>query len=66
MRATLTLRQVAEELGVSVPTVAAAIRAGQIYAIRVGHRLRVPREALEQLLAMPRGVAVRKKPDGSR
>lgn len=47
---TLSLRDLAEVLGVSYSTVYAMVRGGSIPAVRVGRQYRVPRSALNQVL----------------
>jgi excisionase family DNA binding protein len=47
----LTVEQVAEILSVGRGTAYEAVRAGQIPCVRVGRCIRIPRHALEQMLA---------------
>ncbi len=49
-RQTLTVEEVATILGISRNGTYEAIRRGEIPALRLGRRLVVPRQALEQLL----------------
>lgn len=42
-RATITMREAAEILGVDARTVSGAVRAGDIPAVRVGRRVLIPR-----------------------
>ena len=49
-RATLTIEETAELLGVSRGSAYEAARSGQIPVLRVGRRLLVPRQALDQML----------------
>ena len=52
---TLTVEEVAAVLRIGRSTAYAAARSGEIPAVRVGHRLLVPRAALERWLAEPGG-----------
>jgi excisionase family DNA binding protein len=51
-RATYTVREASERLGVSPGTLYAAIRAGELddVVVRIGRAIRLPRARLEQLL----------------
>ena len=53
LRATLTVAEAAQVLGIGRSAAYAASRSGQIPVLRVGRRLLVPRAALEALLAAP-------------
>ncbi len=53
LRATLTVAEAAQVLGIGRSAAYAASRAGQIPVLRVGRRLLVPRAALEALLEAP-------------
>lgn len=50
-RATLTVNETAELLGISYSSLVRAINRGDIPAIRIGHRTQIPRHFIEQLLA---------------
>ena len=49
-RLTLTVVEVAAQLGISRNAAYEAIRLGQIRSIRIGRRILVPRQALEEML----------------
>ena len=49
-RATLSVHETAEWLGLNVKSVYAGIRAGQIPSVRIGGRVLVSKAALERLL----------------
>ena len=49
-RATYTIEEVAEILGIGRSSAYQAVRAGDIPTIKVGRRLLVPRAALERML----------------
>lgn len=49
-KATLTVEQAAEYLGISRGSAYAAVRTGEIPHVRIGSRILVPRAALEHLL----------------
>lgn len=53
MRRTLTVDEAAAELGVSRSLAYAAVRSGQLPAVRVGRRLLISRAALDALLGGP-------------
>lgn len=48
---TMSVREAAAELGLGVAAIYSAVRDGTIPAIRVGRRIRVPRQVVERLLA---------------
>lgn len=50
-RATLTVAETAELLGIALGTAYRGVRSGALPAVRVGGRYLVPREALSRLLA---------------
>ena len=49
-RQTLTADEVAEILGVAVPTVYAAVKRGELPAVRIGDRVLIPKNALQRML----------------
>ena len=52
-RLTLTVEEAAATLGISRASAYEGVRRGEIPAIRIGRRVRVPRVALDRLLSMP-------------
>ncbi len=56
-RATYTIEEAAEILGIGRSSAYQAVRTGQIPTLRVGRRLLVPRVALERLLEREPGKA---------
>lgn len=50
-RQTVTVEEAARALGIGRGTAYEAVRRGEIPAIRLGKRLVVPKQAIEQLLA---------------
>jgi excisionase family DNA binding protein len=52
LRATLTVDEAAQTIGIGRVSTYAAIRCGQIPSVRFGKRLLVPRAALEKLLSV--------------
>jgi excisionase family DNA binding protein len=50
-RATFTVKQSAKFIGVSDKSAYEAVRRGEIPSIRIGRRILVPRQALEDMLA---------------
>ena len=52
-RATYTIEEAAEILGIGRSSAYQAVRSGEIPTVRVGRRLLVPRAALERMLQFP-------------
>jgi excisionase family DNA binding protein len=50
-RVTMSVEEVAEVLGIGRASAYAAVKSGQIPALRIGHRLVVPIKAFELMLA---------------
>jgi excisionase family DNA binding protein len=56
-RLTLTVEQAAEALGIGRTLAYEAVRRGEIPTVRVGRRLLVPRQALEDFLSLSQELA---------
>lgn len=56
-RDVLSVREVAERLGLNVKSVYSGIRVGEIPSLRVGGRILIPRAALARLLDQAPGAA---------
>lgn len=63
--ATLTIPAAAKMAGVSIRVINAAIEAGQIVAVRVGKRWRIPVKPFEDYLSGRTGSRNRRKRSGS-
>lgn len=50
MTATLTVAEAAQALGVNPATIYRQVKAGDLYAIRLGRRVVIPRWVVDQLL----------------
>jgi len=53
-RQTLTAKETAEILGVATPTVYAAVKRGELPAIKIGDRVLIPRAAVQHMLEGPK------------
>ena len=59
-RETMSVPEAARRLGISRNSAYAAIQRGELFAVRIGHRLVVPKRAVDRLLDGPapdRGAA---------
>lgn len=52
-RKAASVREAQESLGISRSKVYQLIRSGELYSIRLGRRILIPLNAIEQLLKMP-------------
>ena len=50
-RLTLTVQEVADQLGISKPSVYSLIKDGMIHSIRIGRKILIPRQAVAEYLA---------------
>jgi excisionase family DNA binding protein len=53
-RKVLTVKELAQELGISINLAYRQVREGKIYSIKCGDRYLIPRKSLEELLAGPK------------